>query len=219
MEPDILYVVRPNERNETLKMSLRSLAFLPHRRVFIAGYCPEWVRNVTYIEVRRRANKFDAIEENMRQGLLHPELQESTIYFNDDFYITHPIEEVPVTHGGPASGYKGQQELKIRMRRTAAVLQGMEPDREVLTYDGVHMPLPLAVSEANRTLAVSPRGGLWRTFYGNVADIGGEQVPDAKARGPINGDLPTFLSTSHRGFHALRERLNDLIPERSCYVW
>ncbi|MFF3129757.1 hypothetical protein ACFVRD_48125 [Streptomyces sp. NPDC057908] len=41
--PDIVYVVRPWNQNEQLRYSLRTLANLPHRRVWIAGYCPTWV--------------------------------------------------------------------------------------------------------------------------------------------------------------------------------
>jgi hypothetical protein len=220
MEPDILYAVRSGERNEPLKLSLRSLAHVPHHRVFIAGYCPQWVTGVTRVEVRRRVNKFDAIEENVRQGLQHPEMGHDVIYMNDDFYITRPIESIPPTHGGPIDQYSGKQhELRIRMRRTLGSLRDrLHEDVTLFAYDGVHTPLPLVRWEALRHLESCPRGGLWRTWYGNLAAIGGERVSDAKARGPLGNELPTLVSTGPKGLQALRGILNDMIPQESPYV-
>lgn len=219
MEPDILYAVRPGERNEALKLSLRSLGHLPHRRVFIAGYCPAWVRGVTVIQVRRRVNKFDAIEQNVRQALAYPDLAEDFVYMNDDFYITRPVDSVPMTHGGPVDQYRGKQELRIRMQETVKHLKTFYPEGTLYAYDGVHMPLPLDKEKAIWCLADIPRRCLWRTWYGNSVDAGGEPVLDAKARGGITGDLPTFLSTGAKGFQALHEQINEALPERSPYAW
>lgn len=219
MEPDILYAVRPGEQNESLKLSLRSLANLPHRRVFIAGYCPDWVRGVTAIPVRRRVNKFDAIEENVRTGLFHPELGYHVVYMNDDFYFTAQIERVPVTHGGEVNGYLGKQELKIRMRQTIGALRAEGLLEPYFAYDGVHMPFPIEKGSAMVALDAIPRGALWRTWYGNWTRIGGIQVEDTKVRGPLDGDLPAIVSTGRRGLQVLRDRLEDILPQRCPYVW
>lgn len=219
MDPDILYVVRPDERNEALRYSLRSLANLPHRRVFIAGYCPEWVRGVTVISVRRRANKFDSIEENVRRGLEHPELSEDLVYFNDDFYITQPVDTIPLTHGGLIDQYLGKQELKMRMRNTLAHLKECFPNMVFYTFDGIHTPLPLERGAARRALTNIPRGCLWRTWYGNSQRVGGIAVEDTKIRNEHTGDLGIFVSTGARGLRNIREQLDDLLPERSPYVY
>ncbi len=220
MEPDVLYAVRHGERNDSLALSLRSLANLPHRRVFIAGFCPSWVRNVTVVEVPRRANKFDSIEENVRRGLQHPEMGEDIIYMNDDFYITQPIDQVPITHGGPIETYNGVQELKIRMRRTLSALRGLFNEQELFTYDGVHMPLRLDRKGACLCLSDIPPGCLWRTWYGNNMPIGGEQVPNTKYKGkfPPPPELPTFLSTNSHGLHMLRAQLEDVLPKDCPYA-
>lgn len=220
MEPDILYAIRQGERNEALKLSLRSLSNLPHRRVFLAGYCPAWVRGVTYIPVRRRANKFDAIEENVRKGLSHPEISSAIVYMNDDFYITKAVSEVPVMHGGLITQYAGKQELKLRMRRTTTELRFLFPEGDLFTYDGIHVPLPLDKDLAIKSLESIKRACLWRTWYGNLVCLGGKEVLDAKARGALEQEsLPTFLSTGYKGLQALREQLEDTLPKRSDYVW
>ena len=222
MEPDVLYAVRHGEVNAALRLSLRSLANLPHRRVFIAGFCPSWVRGVTVVETPRRANKFDSIEENVRRGLAHPEMGDEVIYMNDDFYVTRPVERVPVTHGGPVDQYNGQQELKTRMRQTVRELRGTvrPPCRDLLTYDGVHMPLPLETGVAVTCLEMIPRACLWRTWYGNLHDIGGEQVPNTKYKGahPPPTELPTFFSTNAGGLKVTRALLEDTLPADCEYV-
>lgn len=222
MEPDVLYAVRHGERNDSLRYSLRSLANLPHRRVFIAGFCPSWVRGVTVVETPRRANKFDSIEENVRRGLRHPEMSDEVVYMNDDFYVTAPVERVPVTHGGPVEEYQGVQELRTRMRRTAAEMRGTvrPPCLDLLAYDGVHMPLPLETGVAITCLEMIPPGCLWRTWYGNLHDIGGERVPNAKYKGtfPVPIEVPTFLSTSTHGLQVLKPLLEDLLPRECEYV-
>ncbi len=223
MEPDVLYAVRYGEKNEALRYSLRSLGNLPHRRVFIAGYCPDWVRGVTVIETPRRSNKFDSIEENVRQGVLHPEIGDHVVYMNDDFYITQPVDKVPVTHGGLIDQYQGKQELKTRMRQTIRMFiqQGYRVQFEgMLSYDGVHMPLPLEQEMVRDALYSIPKGCAWRTWYGNTSCIGGIQVPNTKYKGtyPVPTELPTFLSTNAGGLKVLREQLNDILPEECPYV-
>lgn len=219
-QPDILYAVRPGEQNEPLRLSLRSLGNLPHRRVFIAGYCPDWVQGVTAIPVQRRPNKFEAIEQNVRLALRHPELAEDVVYMNDDFYITEPIDEVPVMHGGPIAEYNGRGELKARMRNTNRALETYTTvERVHLAFDGIHTPMPLKRYLANPLLEACKRlpAVLWRTWYGNACDLHGERVEDAKRRGEP-GPLRTFTSSNGKGLQTLREELEDVLPKESPYV-
>jgi Ni/Co efflux regulator RcnB len=220
MEPDVLYAVRHGEVNAALRYSLRSLGNLPHRRVFIAGFCPSWVRGVTVVEAPRRANKLDSIEENVRRGLRHPELGEHVVYMNDDFYITRPVHCVNVTHGGPIDQYQGQQEFKTRMRQTLRLLRELQPIVTLYSYDGVHMPLPLERELARPILDQCPPGVLWRTWYGNRACAQGTQVLNAKYKGkhPVPTELPTFLSTNAGGLKVLREQLEDVLPKDCEYT-
>ncbi len=211
--PDIIYVVRRGNDNLSLKYSLRSLAHLPHRRVFIAGHCPDWVRNVTAIPVKSRVNKFDNIEENLKAALRHEELGERAVYFNDDFYITEPIDEVPIMNGGLARHVVLRQELRIRFMETLRVLHGCD---ELLTYDGTHVPLPIDVDTAREHVMNMPKGLLWRTWYGNTARLGGVTIEDVKSRdGSI---IPgPFLSSSRKALSTLRTYLEDKLPKQSAY--
>ncbi len=215
--PDLVYVVRPGDNNPSLKFSLRSLANIPHNRVFVAGNCPSWVKGITAIPVRKLPNKLNAIENNLRAALRHPELGERCVYMNDDFYIMEPIEEVPITHGGPVGNFKMRQEFKWRMARTVANLKQYGLNGEMVTYDGVHMPLPLVTETARKVLSDMESGMLWRTWYGNVAAIGGVQVPNTKSQ---KGEIVPgpFLSTNMTTLSKLKPYLEDVLPKGSPYV-
>lgn len=217
-EPDVLYAVRYSDRNNALRLSLRSLANVPHRRVFLAGHCPDWVRNVTHVEARRKANKYDCIQTNVLAGLRHPEIGEDVLYMNDDFYITEPVDRVPVMHGGLASGYRGKQELKIRMRNTVRALIERWPDLAPLSYDGTHVPLPLERDAARAILETAPSGIKWRTWYGNCHRIGGTPVEDAKLRSTERPLLRTYVSTSPKSLRAAEELLDAVLPKECEYV-
>jgi hypothetical protein len=219
VESDVLYVVRPGERNESLRLSLRSLANLPHRRVFIAGYCPAWVQGVTHIHVRQGSDKFANIQRNVAAAVSNPELGQEIVYMNDDFYITRPVDRVPVTHGGPVGEYKGRNDLRLRMRNTVEALR-LEVSGDLLTYDGTHMPLPIDRDRVRLALSIAPpKRILWRTWYGNLAGIGGERVQDAKHRGPAPIDeLPLFFSTNAGGLQVTRELLEEVLPRDCPYL-
>lgn len=218
--PDIIYVVRPGEINDALRFSLRSLGNLPHRRVIVAGHCPSWVRNVVKVPVRKLPNKLNAIEANLRAALRDPDLTERAIYFNDDFYVMEPIDEVPVTHGGPVSEFTLRQEFRWRMNRTIDefVRQGMRVQFQgMVAYDGVHMPLPVETEVVRQVLGAMPSGVLWRTWYGNVCAIGGDRVANTKSK---NGDVieGPFMSTNSTSLRPLRTYLDDVLPKESPYV-
>ena len=63
LEMDIVYVVRPGDENEALRYSLRSLANIPHRTVWIAGYRPKWCYGIVYVP-RDQADQPDPTHSN-----------------------------------------------------------------------------------------------------------------------------------------------------------
>jgi hypothetical protein len=215
--PDIVYVVKPGERNNALRYSLRSLANLPHRRVIIGGSCPTWVKNVTHVPVPRLSrSKFDSIEANLKGALRAVDVSEQCVYFNDDFYVMTPLERMPILHGGPAAEYHPTEQMGRRLRKTLAELRFYA---DVLTYDGVHVPLPIIRDAVLGALEHAPGGILWRTWYGNMCSIGGERTHNAKVR-HARGMIPDgpFLSSSPMSLASLKEFIEDILPKRSPYV-
>jgi hypothetical protein len=214
--PDIVYVVKPGERNNALRYSLRSLGNLPHRRVIIGGSCPTWVKNVVHAPVPRLSrSKFDSIEANLKGALHDPDIADECVYFNDDFYVMVPLERVPILHGGPAADYHPSDQIGKRFKKTIAALD--MPD--ALTYDGTHVPLPIIRDDVFKAFELSPGGIKWRTWYGNICRIGGERTHNAKVRN-ARGAIPDgpFLSSSPMSLASLKEFIEDILPRRSPYV-
>lgn len=203
--PDVVYLVRPGDSNEELRHSLRSLVNLPHRKVWIAGHMPRWVTSVEHLPVRQRGGaKWENQEANLRAACEHPDVSETFVMFNDDFYVVRPVERVPVLHRGLLTGVV-EATLDRNNRYTArirATSQFLGPD--ALAYDWIHVPLPIVKAQMRETLDRMPRGLLFRSVYGNEWRIGGTEVGDAKIN--RSNDTPpdgmVFLSTSDQSFRS-----------------
>lgn len=205
MLPDIVYVVKEQEYNEELRYSLRSLANLPHRRVWLAGYCPRWTANVGCIRVRkvRGHTKYQSSTANLRAALEHPDVAEELLLFNDDFFILKPVTGMPLFHRGPVDDV----ERYYAARANGLYLRGLRQTRNLLAELGIerpnsyelHVPLPIVKSRMLDALAVGE--GLTvvhkRTLYSNLWQLGGQRLRDVKMMTHTQQPPPSarFLST------------------------
>ena len=102
--PDLLYVVRPGDDNEELRWSLRSVAQnLPHRKVWIAGHCPEWVTGVIRLELPPLADKFANQRQSLTAAVNQDGLSHTFLLMNDDMFVCQSVSNryVPAHHLGP----------------------------------------------------------------------------------------------------------------------
>jgi hypothetical protein len=216
---DVVYIVKAGESNEELRHSLRSLANMPVRQVWMVGYRPKWVKEtVGYIPVIQRGQKNQNTWHNWRAMAASPELPDRFVLMNDDFYIMRPVTAIPAYHRGNLDvmiDWYAQQRLnswRSRAVSTRALLRAVHPDVELFSYE-LHLPLMIdraAMAEALNHLAHARRAPAEhynkRTWYGNYAQIGGWKADDVKAMGGKAGmpttDLP-FLSTSPHSWPGL----------------
>ncbi|WP_037870681.1 hypothetical protein [Streptomyces sp. SPB074] len=201
--PDIVYVVKPGDRNEELRYSLRSLAHLPHARVWIAGHCPSWVRGVGRIPVPPRATKYQSSTANLRAAAEHPEVAEGFLYFNDDFFIMRPLDRMPVLHRGPLARVEAYYATRGRGRylrglRETRVLLAQLGHHRPLSYE-LHVPMPMRKAQVLETLDTGAHLEVLhkRTLYGMMHQLGGREISDPKilTRGPAFPRSVPFLST------------------------
>lgn len=207
---DVVYICKPGETNEELRHSLRSLSNLPHNRVWLVGYKPRWATNVEYLPTVQRASKNINTWRNWQAVAGHDGISEQFVLFNDDFYVTRPIEQVPALHRGPLdemiAKYARHRIIGCRERAAHTRRLLLQLGRTPLFSYELHTPMVM-----NRQLLA--RGLDWleqnrrapleqvskRTFYGNYAQAGGEQASDIKVQ-RANAGLPEtelpFLSTS-----------------------
>ena len=148
--------------------------------------------------------------------------EDEFIIFNDDFFVTEPIEAVPSWHAGPLDeklrtthgGYGNA--LRLAQRRLA------ERDVTAPLAWTLHIPVHVVRGALRAILeALTPERRVlpeWRTMYGNLIGATGEQHEDCKVLG-AKGDLDArpFLSSHDSSFHRVLPRLRELFPEPCRY--
>ena len=225
--PDVVYVVRRGHTNEELRHSLRSLANLPHRRVWIAGFIPRWVRGVGRIPVAQKRSKYLNSTANLRAALEHPQIADEFLLFNDDFFVMRPLTEMPILHRGPI-----QPVIDLYRRiDNGPYVRGMEQTRDLLVELGhpdplsyeLHVPLPVRREAMLEALDLGRRIQVLhkRTLYGNLARLGGTRSPDVKvaSAGAVGYQDWPFISTLDWVFdqEPVGSFIRDRFPEPSPY--
>lgn len=215
---DIVYMVKAGEANEELRHSLRSLVNLPHGRVWLVGYKPRWVYHARYLPTMQRGPKHHNTWRNWVTMAQSTELPDRFVLFNDDFYVTRPIEKVPDLHRGPldeAINWLGRvraNSYRLRMEATRRVLRRAGRPEPYLSYE-LHAPLVIdraalaaSVHWVLGNATAPPESMAKRSLYGNWAQPGGVQIPDVKVQGATDGlpqtDAP-FLSTAPKSWAGL----------------
>jgi hypothetical protein len=210
-ELDLVVPVREGASNEQLRYALRSWAAnLPHRRVWLIGGRPAWARDVEHIPTHQAGRtKFANTTVAMWAACAHPEISDTFLWANDDFFVMRPVEgRMPVYHRGPVR----DAEAYYATRGNGSYLRGLRETRDLLVSLGhadpvsyeLHVPLPvtkrgmLAALEVGRHLDVLHK----RTAYGVLAGIGGERMRDVKIlhRRPEFDREAGFLSTMPDSF-------------------
>lgn len=198
--PDVVYLCGPDVGHE-LRYSLRSLANLPHDRVWIVGHQPRWVRQVERIPVPQPPRqKWANQEANLRAYCSQRDGTDEFLLFNDDFFVMRPLTSVPVWHRGPIgtilSAYENRRDEFVQRLRTTAAHVG--PDAP--SYDSIHTPMLFAKTRMLEVLDTLPSKALFRTVYGNRHQVGGTAHDDTKVKAnqpPHDGPL---LSTDDSAF-------------------
>lgn len=193
MTYDIVYIVKPGDRNEELRHSLRSLGNLPHDKVWIVGHTPEWIEGVHSIEGNRYGAKWINTSDNIRIAAGHDGISDNFILLNDDFFIMEDASDII-----DDTPYWWRYDLaehvhKVRNSTTPKWRDMLKNALDCLHDFGVESPLsftlhmPLLVDREKMSEAldyfpteingVAPEP---RTIYGNYWDMGREKKSDCK---------------------------------------
>ena len=224
---DVVYVNRPGDDNEELRYSLRSLQNIPHDRVWIFGDAPVWVRNVEIVRLPRKADKQVSALNNLIAACQHPEVSETFLIMNDDFFIMVPMDRVPFLNMGPLDRvideHKKGSAYTEAMRKTYHRLLTLVDDPMGLVSYELH--IPMEIEKTGMLLALSLGQGIHglhnRTMYGNLEGLVSTEAKDMKVyRGDTRGTYPEWplLSTSDRTFkyhpagRYIRETFKDPSP-------
>lgn len=229
--PDVLYVVRPGDDNEELRYSLRSVAEnVPHRKVWVAGHCPWWVKNTESIELEPKRDRFDNQHQSISAAVEHDDLADEFYYWNDDIYATRKFTGLlPTHHLGPLREYlsaldgygkNAENGWLLGMREMLTLLESwghVDP----LCYEG-HMPLRFRKADMRRFAANRTRHFLPAQFYAATDLDAGTRWIDAKAGvlgNPIDDPDAPFMSSDDFWFERSRlgEHVRALFPTPCVY--
>jgi hypothetical protein len=243
---DVVYAVKPDEFNEELRYSLRSIAKnLKHDQVFISGYMPPFLNPETCIHIdsynkplihdprnSRHRNRYQDAESNWIGACTDERVSSNFILMNDDFFIMKPVKRVMTYHDGDL-----QEAINRRIQRFGKVQYAlsMQNTHNYLTQNGytnlksyaVHVPTiinktkRLKISELQCDMLKNGNVILARTLYGNIFNIGGKEIQDVKVSSWLK-DIPkntTYLSTNNRSFAVgeVGKYIRSKFPDKCCY--
>jgi hypothetical protein len=187
---DFVYICKDGD-NEELRYSIRSVnASFPEANIWVVGGRPGWYVG-NYIKVDQTLTKYKNAFYNLKSITESSDISESFILMNDDFYIVRKIDSINTYHGGSLlekinlyqkinsnSGYT----RKLSATYKKVVSLGIE---DALDYE-LHVPMIMEKEKLKEVLKYQDQF-LWRSIYGNLFNVGGEQIEDVKVytKGPL----------------------------------
>ncbi|MCY0924514.1 hypothetical protein OS965_41685 [Streptomyces sp. H27-G5] len=140
-----------------------------------------------YIPAKNFDDKWEEGAARMRASCESAELPSKFLYFNDDFFVMQPIEEIPILHLGSLwhhiERYQMANKYEKSLLSTYEFLQNRKTAIKTppISYE-THLPLPIEKSgmlDAIRD-AAALRRPQYRSLYGNLCGIGGTPASDVK---------------------------------------
>lgn len=223
---DLVWLCRGGP-NEELRYSIRSgTQNLEHDSVWVVGDKPDWYSG-PFIEAEQiEGKKYDNVKRSLINVILSDRVSNSFILMNDDFFILKPTD-LEYYYSGTLDERIKKIETKSpnalyahRLKNTMHQLQdaGIE---QPLDYE-LHKPMKLD----KQGLAVALEFPQFRSAYGNLNQVGGQQTFDVKVYSnrlyqgmSYNWDIDSeFVSTDDGSFDTIeRKLLRHLFPDPTIY--
>jgi hypothetical protein len=233
---DIVYLYK-NSGNDEIVYSLRSLANLPHNKVFIVGDMPKYInpQNILYIKAEQGLNKYQNTTNALRLACHDDRLSDDFIVMNDDFFILkkieNPREELNLHKGTIAKVY---ERLSAKYPLGSGYLHGMKETETLLKNLGIKEPLSyelhtpfifnkyklLQMFETYADEIAQTKCFHKRSFYGNLYVKGSKFMKDIKVLA-LDNFVPTpeqkFISSSDSSYRNLKYILMQKFSKKSKY--
>lgn len=185
---DIVYILKKDVKPEELRYSLRSVcANFPYRKIWF--YCgkPDGITPDEYVPFEQKGvMTWEKTTSTVEAICKNNNITENFWLFNDDFYIMQPVEDMPTYYDRTL--FRRIQQIEKR-RKGASSLYSMQlrATRDALQDMGyktfnyaVHMPMLINRKKGLAVIEKHPKLHMFRSVYGNVCNIGGEQHSDVK---------------------------------------
>ena len=234
---DIVYTVKQSDTNEELLYSLRSIANMPHDRVYMIGGCPKFINrdNVTWISTPAQDTKYKSTTMNLQVAVSLNELSEDFIWMNDDFYILQKIQD-PVKELNLMQGTIKQivQSFLDRNRRLTKYMYGAQRTMLYLNSIGFKDPIGYElhtpfIYNKKRVIEMFKLSGIKdvpilhkRSVYGTLYMKNSVKTKDVKVLRASSVekselDMQKFLSSSDYTWPKIRPYLSSKFTEKCKY--
>jgi hypothetical protein len=214
---DFVYICKTGD-NEELRYSIRSVVnSFPDARVWIVGGKPDWYVG-NHVPVEQGGNKYANAIKNLQALCKHPEISDTFVLMNDDFFIIKKIDKIEQFYNGLLSD-KINKYIKItgsslyikKLILTNNKLLKLEV-KNPIDYE-LHIPM---IMEKEKLFSIVDNypDCLWRSMYGNLYNIGGTEMPDVKVyankrhrdRSNEMTENSIFVSTEDNSFKIMLEK-------------
>ena len=224
---DFVYICKDGI-NEELRYSIRSVVeSFPDSNIWVVGGKPPWYIG-NYINVKQVLTKYRNAIQNLNTICNSNEISEEFVLMNDDFYIIKNISSIKTYHGGllldKINLYQKLNSNSNYTRKLSATYKKIKSlgIESPLDYE-LHVPMVMEKKKLKQILENNDQF-LWRSIYGNVFNIGGEQMEDVKvySRGPLvlksynlKKDEHIYLSSADNSFDMI---LNTILRKQFIQI-
>ena len=226
---DVVYILKNGIIPDELRYSLRSIEKnLPHGKVWFVGGQPNGlVSDKALPMLQKGLLKWERARDSMLAICKNNEVSDRFWLFNDDFFLLKPVTDDRPMFGGMLRDHilriehrhgDKRTEYTRALRYCESVLIGAG----LTTFDyALHVPMVIDKVKMLETLDMFPYCPMFRTLYGNYAEIGGVQHDDVKIidlyeHMPNDAD---YVSTSDSSFHhgLVGRDIKNMFPEECRY--
>lgn len=207
---DVVYILKNDIKTDEIRYSLRSIEQnLPHKNVWFVGGQPAGLKPDKALPMKQKGIlKWEKARSSLLAICKNDEVSNKFWLFNDDFFVLEPVTSDKPFFGGLLHDHILRIEHKYRDKRTAYT-KALRYCEEVLnnadltTFDyALHLPMLVDKKKMLETLEAFPECPMFRTLYGNNAEIGGTYHEDVKITA-ITEHIPNgadYVSTSDSSF-------------------
>jgi hypothetical protein len=197
----------------------------PEDRIVTVGDFPVWLIQDLHIPGNKHRSGPANVYANVRDACASGLLADQVIVVNDDMFATEPTDPREIVYRSTLREHIARLPQQaswwassLRLTHNYLRRQGVETP---LSYE-LHRPLLVdtavmadVLAQAWNGLGIPPQ---WRTLYGNLAGIGGEQASDGKVVSRANYPSPgPWLSTTAASWSWLENRIAEQFPLASPY--
>lgn len=185
---DIVYILKEDVKPDELRYSLRSVCEnFPYNKVWF--YCgkPDGITPDEYVPFQQQGVMvWEKTTSTVKEICKNNKITNDFWLFNDDFFIMQPVSDMPIYYDRTL--FRRIQQIEKR-RQGASSLYSMQLKltRDALQNEGyktfnyaVHMPMLINRKKGLAVINKYPKLHMFRSVYGNVYNIGGEQHADVK---------------------------------------